>query len=662
MEGIYNYICEQLKTDIPSAQRLRNTLNYIKEATESRRIYLVSETEDRLLEIFKLFSYRKSKLEPLVLRGMRSGKLVHFRNATFRGNTVNIMWIPCGEYRLMLINTARPRDSFKNFGCIGGLLDILAHKYKSNDTIESSAKNLLMANISHELRTPLNSIIGYTSILEYSDLDSTQRESVEQMRQASYNLLRIINDVIDINKLESNRMEIRLAPTNLVELIDSSYVLSRGDQARNVSYSNNIDAKIPEYIITDEVRLKQVLINLLSNAFKFTEIGYVRLRVTISDVQDLSSEGSGSDTNMNESGMLYYLKFSVYDSGIGIKEMDMSKLFKSFSQIDNGSTKKYKGTGLGLAISSEIVKLLGGNLTVQSVWNEGSRFSFIIPVHEHKSNCKSMDLSRLSQIYALIVSDNPDTEMLTNVFDKYNIEYRECSNIARASRSYLNNSKYKFTVCIIDSKLHNSKQLAESIFKSKNPISIIVIDKPSWEYYDCILRLPYDEYEIIDAVYRTYRPLEPANPTNLSRRKISQSPIVLSPKKNSINKNTTILIVEDNDANSCMLVEMLRQMGYYNIKVAESGSIAIDAVKASAEESCTYDVILMDVTMPGMSGIVATQHIRGTLDNYGLPHPIIIATTANVMPGDRELCLTVMDYYLAKPLDRGELQDLLDGI
>jgi signal transduction histidine kinase/DNA-binding response OmpR family regulator len=650
----------------------------------------------------------------------------------------------------------------------------------------SKAKSMFMANVSHEIRTPLNAILGCLDYFTELDLPRSGTEVLEVMKHSSYNLLYLVNDILDISGLESDKMTIHLSPVQLNDIVADAYKIVHDTKPARVTFQSFIESDVPNIVITDSQRLKQVIINLLSNAFKFTEQGHVKLRICAASSDDLealdlpditqvsltpnNSPRSNNYTyrkNMVEKerkGSKKYIKISVSDTGIGIKERDISKLFQSFSQIDSSTTKKYSGTGLGLAISSGLCKLLQGGISLISEWKKGSTFYFVIPVQEYLQEQElKIDLGLLKGKNVLIVDDKVDNIVrLTNILDKYEITYQTTTNAKHAIASFINNKKYTFDLGMLDVYMPemDGNQLAEYISKTDRPFPLIALSSANTKLnditgsFDLTLSKPYSEEQLLHSMHSILNSRNKAKSinktkddsrsssrsssrsgsrsnsekstryiinkikskhkdneskstaeksntektnsdkksntekTNSDKKSISdkkskrhrhrskslhESSTSSSEFKANTNIEINILVVEDNEYNQFTMKRMLNSLGYYNIDMASSGPDALAMVQNNKDvllkkddkyfiERSKYDVILMDVIMPGMDGITTARRIKRLFKADCAP--LIYAVTANVVPGFDEDCKIKghMDGFISKPIDKKILADYLSRL
>jgi signal transduction histidine kinase/CheY-like chemotaxis protein len=395
----------------------------------------------------------------------------------------------------------------------------------------SKAKSLLIANVSHELRTPLNALMG-----------------IEIIRDGSIELLVLINDILDISKLEAGEMQLYPNSTDVVGVVDSSYkIVGQMAYDKGLKFDFNIADDVPEHIIVDSNRLKQMMKNLLSNAIKFTSVGSVHTEVTIATPAEITHAGLPStinpiqftknilatekgatktktkpqtqipgavnpalDINRRELGEWNYIKFSVTDTGIGIAPENICRLFKSFSQLDDSSTKEYEGTGLGLAITYQLCTLMNGFIGVESTPGVGSTFYFIIPVQTHIYKIeKALDMALLNDRMFLVVDDNTKNLIrLTTLLEKWGVKFRECESPQRAVMSYLNNPNYKFDLGLLDivMPIMSGNELAAKIASSVSPFPLIALSSATQQInsvspaFAAHINKPYKDEELLQII------------------------------------------------------------------------------------------------------------------------------------------------------------------
>jgi signal transduction histidine kinase/CheY-like chemotaxis protein len=500
-------------------------------------------------------------------------------------------------------------------------------------------KSEFVANMSHEIRTPLNGIIGFTELALETNLDETQRQYLEIINQSGISLYNIINDILDFSKLEKQKLKLNIDKVEIEELVSEAFnIVSYGINKKRLEMVIDIDETIPRYIWTDEMRLKRVLVNLLSNALKFTEAGEIVLYVKI--LNDLE-EGKK------------LIRFGVRDTGIGIDKDKQAEIFNAFSQEDGSITKRYGGTGLGLMISNQILALAGSTIQLESEQGKGSDFFFDIQFDTEE---EEYDLS-LTDIKKVLIVDDSDNnrKILKRMLERKNIEVHECDSGLKALLLIMN--KPEFDVIIMDYHMPIMDGI-ETIRKMRNIVPDTGHVAPYIVLYsssdDSNLQDACDELEIQNRLVKPIR--------------MKQMYQILSTLKNSENKKSEkiknvatevsqheikILIAEDNAINMLLTKTYLKDILPQALVIdAKDGT---EAVEQYHKES--PDLILMDIQMPRLNGIEATQKIRALEKNIEIP---IIALTAGSLPGEKEKCLQAgMSDFLTKPLLKQTLSDMI---
>ncbi len=496
----------------------------------------------------------------------------------------------------------------------------------------TAAKSQFLATMSHEIRTPLNGIVGMLELLRMTPLREKQREYVSTLQLSSENMLNIINDVLDFSKIESDKMELENEPFELRKVIEETFdLLYYRALGKKLELFYNIDETIPAFVMGDSLRLKQVLVNLVGNAIKFTAKGHILINTQL----------------VHTTGDSLEIRFSVKDTGAGISDEQKERLFKSFSQADVSTYRKYGGTGLGLTISTKLVALMGGVIEVESELGEGSEFYFTIqtkpaPVAASKGVRNNLRLLRGKKI--LIFSADTDFDMqISDLFNDWNILHHTVKNVDDAKAELTEEAAYD--ALIMDAQMQDyllmAEELKEQIRLTTIPVFVFNANFSGGDViygnklFEAVLPAGVDAIKISTVLIKAF--IE-----NAAAYAQGDDDSPLFNTALATKYPLSILIAEDNPINQTLAVTVMEKLGYVP-DVADDGLKVLEKVKAKK-----YDLIFMDVQMPEKDGLETTMELR---KDKAFDSTIIIAMTAFAMDGDKEKCLEAgMNDYTTKPI------------